>query len=89
MPQPPRVYKYTIPVDDDDHKIDLQGPVLFVASQQARQVQVWAMYYGADVDPVPYLFRVVGTGQQFPHGMVYVGTAVDGPFVWHLLKRAV
>lgn len=83
----PRIHKHTIPVDDQDHRVDLQGPVLHVASQQRGEVQVWAMYYGDAVDPVPHVFRVVGTGQPFPPGMLYVGTALDGPLVWHLVKR--
>jgi hypothetical protein len=83
---PPRIHKFTVPVDDQDHPVALQGPVLHVGSQEHGQVQLWAMHY-ADVDPVPYTFRVVGTGQPFPDGMVYVGTACDGPLVWHLLQR--
>jgi hypothetical protein len=84
---PPRIYKYTVPVDDEDHRIDLQGPILRVGSQNRGEVQFWAMHYGEDVDPVPYTFRVVGTGQPFPRGMVYVGSADDGPLVWHLLSN--
>lgn len=83
----PRIFKYTVPVDDTDHRIELQGPILSVGSQGSGEVQFWAMHYGDDVEPVPYDFHVVGTGQPFPSGMVYAGTAFDGPFVWHLVKR--
>lgn len=85
----PRIFKYTVPVDDTDHRIDLTGPILHVGSQGGGEVQFWSMNYGDDVDAVPYVFRVVGTGHPFPSGMVYVGTAFDGPFVWHLLKQEI
>lgn len=84
----PRIYKYTVPVDDQDHRIELHGPILAVGSQSRGEVQFWAMHYD-DLEPVPLDFRVVGTGHPFPDGMLYVGTAMDGPFVWHLLKREV
>jgi hypothetical protein len=83
---PPRIYKHTVPVDDQPHRVELRGPILHVGSQARGQVQLWAMHY-EDVAPVGYIFQAVATGQPFPAGMLYVGTVQDGPFVWHLLKR--
>lgn len=82
----PRIHKFTIPVDDQRHCIELRGPILHVGSQAPDQVQLWAMHY-EDTDPTPYDFQVVGTGQPFPPGMVYVGTTLAGPLVWHLLSN--
>lgn len=33
-------------------------------------------------------FRVVGTGWIVPENSNYVGTYIDGPFVWHVYERA-
>ena len=32
-------------------------------------------------------FEIVGTGHEIPPKAVYVGTCLDGPYVWHLYER--
>lgn len=84
----PRICKYTVPVDGQLHTIELQGPIVHVGSQQPHHVQFWAMNYDDDLDSSPVHFRVVSTGQPFPEKMIYVGSAMDRPYVWHLLKSS-
>jgi hypothetical protein len=81
-----RILKYTVPVDAVGEIVSLRGAVLYVDSQESGQVQFWA-YDDPDAEPVDYYFRVFGTGHPFPLGMTYVGTAIDGPYVRHLLKK--
>jgi hypothetical protein len=80
-----RIYKYTVPVDDQDHLIAFRGPIVHVASQAPNEVQLWVQY-NPHADKHRWKFRVVGTGQPIPNGMLHVGTAFDGPFVWHLVR---
>lgn len=87
MAEPPRIFKYHVPVDGADHTVDVRGPIVFVASQQARSVQFWVIDYPENPS-VPYAFRAIGAGQPIPDGMVHVGSSLDGPFVWHLFRRA-
>lgn len=34
-------------------------------------------------------FRVFGTGHMIPEGAVYIGTCMDGEFVWHLYEVSI
>ena len=76
------IYRYEVPVDDQEHEITT-GPPLFVASRRPDVVEFWA-----DPHVLSYNRRyfVVGTGHPIPPGAVYVGTALIGPFAWHLMS---
>lgn len=65
----------------------LMLPVGFKPLHVAMQMGILTLW--AEVDPnapkEPMQAHVIGTGQPFDEtGMTYVGTAQDGPFVWHL-----
>jgi hypothetical protein len=83
---PTRILKYTVPVDDKDHILVLRGPILAVASQNHLEVQFWALD-DPHSETYSWTFHVVGTGHSVPDGMCHVGTAFDGPFVWHLVRN--
>lgn len=83
MPEPRRVLKWTVPVDDVEHPIG-GGRVTLVACQYDHNtVQVWT-------EEVPGLHTraaiVVGTGHPVPDGWEHIGStvALSGQLVWHL-----
>lgn len=83
-----RVLKWAVPVDDRQHPIG-DGPVLHVDVQDSdwRVMYVWTLE--ADADPVVTgrAAQVYGTGQKLPDYIgrgYFLGTAVAGPFVWHV-----
>lgn len=83
----PAIWRYEIPVDDQWHRFALSGEVCHVGSRQAGVVEFWALNSGGPY--VGRLFRVFGTGQPLSDetGLTYVGTAVGGALVWHLMER--
>lgn len=79
-----RIFKWTIPVDDRDHPIG-GGPVVHVACQHGPgSVQVWT---DESDELAATSARVYGTGQPLPPDDEAVGSAIAGPFVWHVLRR--
>lgn len=78
-----RVLKWDVPLDDQTHSIGT-GPVVLVAAQHSVDVvQVWTVEHGEPSPSRPV--RGFGTGQPVPPGYrTHVGSAIAGPFVWHI-----
>jgi hypothetical protein len=85
---PARILKYTVPVELQGlgHIIELRGPILAVASRNHLEVHFWALDDPHN-ETCSWTFHVVGTGHPIPDGMCHVGTALDGPYVWHLVRN--
>lgn len=87
--RPRRILREAIPVDDLWHTIELQGPIVHVASREEGAVEIWWL----DDPALPAearSFRVVGTGQPLAPALAHhVGTAItpSGRFVWHLMEH--
>jgi hypothetical protein len=85
-----RIYRYTVPLDDEWHEIALSGAILHVAARQFRDtVEFWALY-SDDKPDRPREFRVFGTGTGHPlteDRMEHRGTALIDELVWHLMER--
>lgn len=97
-----RILRWEIPVDDDDHQVSAEGPVLRVAQHRdfANRVEFWTLdvsdeeFWNAPIGtrapaPVePRVFRVFGTGPPIPDGYVWRGTTgrTANGLVWHLLE---
>lgn len=84
------VYKYEIPVDDQWHgsTMPLPAQIVHAASQSRGVVCLWAEVAPDSTESAVRAFRVFGTGQPIPEGAVYVGSALDGPYVWHVYAEA-
>lgn len=92
-----RVLRYDIVVDDSEHLVG-DGKVLMVTSrrgmpyqlgnQQLRRVEVWVEVDVPDNWPKSSehfkRVQVFGTGHQIPEGAEWVGSCLDGDFVWHV-----
>lgn len=74
------VYKYSVntemfPIGHEVVKVGIQDDA----------VMLWCL-----VDPKARLghskYQVFGTGQPIPDGSLYIGTAFEWPWVWHVFK---
>lgn len=82
-----KVFRYTVPIDDQWHELNLAAAPLAVAAA-GDAVEFWA----EDMGPSSrYLgcFRVFGTGHPLPPDALWAGTCTrtaEG-LVWHLYER--
>lgn len=79
------VYKYPISYDDV-FKLELpvNAKVIHIAMQHGSP----CMWVQLDLEMTRALrsFVVVGTGQRVPANSEYVGSVMDGIFVWHIYE---
>lgn len=82
-----RMLKYPIPADQDQTTIAIRAgaTIRAIGVQRPREICLWAEVPN-DGEIVTRTFRVVPTGIAVPGGWTYVGTAFDGPFVWHVYE---
>ncbi len=82
-----RIFRYPVPVDDQWHRITLQGTIVHVDTRDVRMVEIWATHRD-NVLPNSRWVRVYATGQDIPDDLVYVSTCVapEG-LVWHLVEN--
>ncbi|MDT0377299.1 hypothetical protein RM572_00725 [Streptomyces sp. DSM 42041] len=83
--QPPAIYRYEVPVDDEWHQITGCATPLHTACRDPRVVEFWA-WHRPDL-PARH-FRVFGTGHPAPEHAEHRGTALAaaGHLVWHLME---
>lgn len=88
-----RLYKYEVPIDGKWHEIELVAPlegiIQHVACQHRDAVAFWSVWTDhPDTEKLKFEFRVFATGDEFDiNETMYCGTALSGPYVWHLLAR--
>lgn len=79
------IFRYALPVNDEVHTLTLSGEIVHVDSRERGLVEVWALH--GDGVPASRRFQIFGTGHRVPDvPLRHVGTALDGPYVWHLLE---
>jgi hypothetical protein len=88
-----RVLRYEVPVDDKQHTLEVDGPIVSVNCRDLDAVEFWTMAGGAS-PPRWRTFLVVGTGHLLPSWAgagSYRGTglAPNTRLVWHLLEKDV
>lgn len=87
-----RIFRFTVPVDNNWHKVEFDGEILSVGCRTLAEVEFWAVEPDTRARPNRgdkiRAFRVVGTGHQMPDDVVYRGTAKspDNQFIWHLIE---
>jgi len=86
-----RMLKYRISAEQEQTTVAMRvGAVIrAVGIQRPGEICLWAEV--PDAVPVETrTFRIIGTGFEVPDdaGIVYVGTAFDDPFVWHVYEVA-
>lgn len=81
------IYKYQVPVDGQIHDYSIPtGAIVRHVDQQGNYPHLWVEVQ-SDAPTVTRTFRVFGTGHPIPDGFVYVGSTMDGPFVWHVFEQ--
>lgn len=73
------VYKYQIPVNDQDHifHLGIEAEIVHVDLQDHADVVVmWVLHNDQEPIQEPKAFRVFGTGHQIPDEYTYVGTTL-------------
>lgn len=82
------IWKFTFELADFTTVMMPEGAnIIQVGTQSPGRITLWA-----EVDPtaemVRHFFNVIGTGHKIPPACSYLGSAFDGPFVWHVYRRA-
>jgi hypothetical protein len=80
------IFKYPVPVDDlmHTHSIPAGSVVCYVGQQGCPCIWIEV---DTSMDRVERRFQIFGTGHPVPDGFIYVGTALDEPFVWHVFEK--
>jgi hypothetical protein len=85
------VYKYIVPVNDEDVHIDIPlGAQFLHAYHQGHpdEVVMWWRILNPEAGFKTHIFRVVGTGHKFDSEYGWLATIPFAPsLVWHLLER--
>ena len=84
-----RMFRYTVPVDDQPWTFDLtSNPVHVAGGTTLDEVEFWAEHT-AGAPKIARRFQVFGTGHPLPQGARWVGTCprdrLSG-IVWHLYE---
>ena len=80
------VWKFEFAICDDAQIANMpNGAKLLHVTMQGNRLCLWAEVK-PDMPIFERKFFVHGTGHPIPYGRNYVGTAHDGPFVWHLYE---
>ena len=86
-----KVWKDSVPVGDIAVRdLPFGATILHVDCQESGEVTFWFEFepdYPPGVPTVARKFTIFGTGHTIPEGWEYVGTTLDGPFVWHLYEQ--
>lgn len=81
------IYKYAI-LDFKDSIIKMPKSSKILHFDNRGGMHIWAQVDLDDKETVVRKFIIYGTGMLLPDNPgVYVGTAFDGPFVWHLYEK--
>lgn len=92
LPMPPSViHKFSLDIRSGTQTLPLSegAQVIFVGGQAPSDgtVQLWVRrYHSTGVIPGERRFEIYGTGQPIPGKREYVGSVIDGPFVWHVME---
>lgn len=84
------IWKHTINVAEEIAELDMPvgAKLLHVGCQKPGTVALWVEQEAShrDVETVKRHFFVYGTGDWIDDRHEYVGTCVDGVFIWHLYE---
>ena len=82
------IWKYEIDVYSGlaTFPIPLSSRVVFVATQSPNVLTFWALVETNNLNEMRE-FKIFGTGSINDKGFEYMGSVVDGDFVWHLFEN--
>ena len=83
-----KIYKYKLQLIGQQQLI-IPSPQKFLSFQ--KQGDDFCVWYEVDIESGSrdvIDFMITATGYEVPSGTQYLGTVLDGGFVWHLYARA-
>lgn len=80
------VYKFPIALDERSSVRMPRGAKILSVGMRGPQMFAWTLVEKGRTDTVERRFSIFGTGHTIPddHIGVFVGTVLDGPYVWHI-----
>jgi len=78
-----RMHKYVIPQLGQSTVLMPSFPCPRHVALQHGKITLWAEV-NTLLEPEPYKFHVIGTGDERPEGTMYIGTLEDGIYIWHV-----
>ncbi len=80
------VWKYKIEISDTPTALEVpKGATVCTVAMQGGALFVWLLV-NPNATEVVRKYVVRGTGHSVLASELYVGTAFDGPFVWHVFE---
>lgn len=85
------IYKHTFDVGAPstwEKRLQAGAVLLHVAAQDPLQNELVHTWWEVETDNelVDRSFKIVGTGHPVPPGYFHLGSALSGPYVWHLYE---
>lgn len=85
------IWKYTLAITDRQQVSMPKGAGILAVANQRGALFLWAMVDPSSlVETEDHDIEIIGTGNQMPDTediRRYIGSAVLGPFVWHVFER--
>lgn len=84
------IYKYDLTAAfNQNGVISIKAPKdakwLYVAVQPHTGLCAWAQVnIDEPAEQVPHTLHIIGTGHTVPDNVAYIGSVIDGAFVWHV-----
>jgi hypothetical protein len=83
------IYKYQFATDPNALRVDLPiGSRVVKFNFQNGTPTIWVLQSSDETQFVTREFSIAGTGHKVSADSTYIGTAFQGPFVWHLFEHA-
>lgn len=81
-----KIFKYDVPIDGFV-ELPKGAKVLYVGNQE-DQIKMWVAVDPEEDEMFPRRFITVGTGHEFDfhYNVIFKGTVMIGPFVWHVFE---
>jgi hypothetical protein len=80
------IFKFNLKLTDEIQTITMPAFSKIVHTEmQHGKITAWFMC-DSEEEPTESDFKIVGTGHKFGNEFEYVGTCLDGMFVWHILE---
>lgn len=84
------IFKYPLKIRDEVMVEMPRGAVPLSVHAQGEQLCLWALV-NTRLDTSPRRFRIIGTGHPIDEAeigrLTFIGTVLQGPFVWHVWEK--
>ena len=78
-----KIYKYPLDLADQQTISMPEGAEMLSVGLQRDRIVLWAMV-NLEMANRDYIFRIVGTGNDVPENLQYLGTVQQSTYAWHI-----